>query len=63
MTALSFDQMELIDGGTFGLWEAAGFACGAAISGLAFGGFGFFVSAAIFGPTCAGLTLGAIIRD
>lgn len=63
MIELSFDQMEELHGGKFGLWEAAGFACGAAISGLAFGGFGFFVSAAIFGPSCAGLTLGAIIRD
>jgi hypothetical protein len=63
MKELSLEKMEQIQGGAVGLWEAAGITCATAMSGLAFGGFGFFISAAIFGPSCAGLVLAAAIRD
>ena len=63
MKELSIERMENVHGGSIGLWEVAGIACGAAVSGLAFGGFGFFISAAMFGPSCAGLILGAAIRN
>ena len=62
MKELSFERMEEVNGGKLGLWEAAGVTCAAAFGGIAFGGFGFFVTAAMFGPSCVGLVLGASLE-
>lgn len=61
MKELSFEKMEMVQGGTIGLWEVAGGMCATALSGAIFGGFGLFVTGAIFGPSCAGLVLAAAL--
>jgi len=61
MKTLSFEQMETVVGGNEVLTTSAGAVCGAAISGSLFGGFGLFVTAAIFGPSCIGLVTAAIL--
>ncbi len=62
MTKLSLNQMEMIEGGSWKeLSTIAGGACGAALSGVFFGGFGLAISAALFGPTCIGLSIGAAL--
>ncbi|WP_158021936.1 hypothetical protein [Flammeovirga pacifica] len=55
MESLNLDQMEEIQGG----WvdTAAGAACGLALGGVFAGGFGFAVTAMMFGPSCIGLVI------
>jgi hypothetical protein len=61
---LELEKMALINGGSKdGLATGAGVACGLAISGGVFGGFGIFVTGAIFGPTCIGLAIGAAVSN
>lgn len=62
MKELSFEKMEDFHGGKIGLPEAAGLVCAAALSGAIFGGFGLFITGAIYGPSCAGLILAAALE-
>jgi len=59
MKELSFEKMEVIEGGL--LWEVAGSVCATALSGAIFGGFGLLVSGLMFGPSCVGLIVGAAL--
>jgi hypothetical protein len=62
MKKLSIEQISLVEGGSWkDMWTIAGGACGAAVSGVFFGGVGLAVSAAIFGPNCIGLSIGAAL--
>lgn len=57
MKTLQIEQLEMIQGGgTAG--TIAGVMCGAAASGLFFGGVGIAFTGAAFGPAC--LTMGII---
>lgn len=50
MKKLNRESLDQLTGGSWGnLWTIAGGACGAAVSGVFFGGFGLAVSAALFG--------------
>lgn len=62
MKELSFEKMEEMNGGKVGLWEVAGLTCATALSGALAGGFGLFVTGAMFGPSCAGLILSAALN-
>ena len=63
MKELSFERMEDLNGGAIGLWEIAGGMCATAISGGIFGGFGIFVTGAMFGPSCVGLVLSVALYN
>jgi hypothetical protein len=56
MKKLELNQMENLEGG-MDSQTAAGAACGLAVSGALFGGFGLFLTMAIAGPTCLGLVI------
>ncbi|MBY0480498.1 MAG: hypothetical protein K2Q21_04010 [Chitinophagaceae bacterium] len=63
MKKLSQKKIESITGGSWTQMSTiAGGACAAAVTGAFFGPFGFAVSAALFGPTCIGLTIAAAIK-
>jgi hypothetical protein len=61
MKKLELNQMENLEGS----WSSetnAGVACGLAVSGALFGGFGLFLSMAIAGPTCVGLVINELVN-
>ena len=61
MEKLNATQLENLSAGKDWLGFGAGVACGAAFSGAAFTGIGLAVTGAIFGPTCIGLIIGAVV--
>lgn len=62
MKELSIERMEEISG-SLNLWNVAGPVCAVALSGAMFGGFGLFVTGAMFGPSCLGLVAAAAINN
>jgi len=62
MKELSFERMGETNGG-LNLWDVAGPTCAIALSGAMFGGFGLFVTAAMFGPSCFGLVAAAALTN
>ena len=61
MEKLNANQLEDLSAGKDWLAFGAGASCGAALSGIAYAGFGLAVTGAIFGPTCIGLIIGAVV--
>lgn len=62
MKELSYNKMRETNGG-LNLWNVAGPTCAIALSGALFGGFGLFVTGAMFGPSCLGLVAAAALTN